>query len=177
MTRKTIFAMFAVWLACDAAPVLAQQVVQFQPPPGPRLTQRGRIRIRNTPYRSIYRERWGNGLTPQGAAVLNNFIAMAGQVLPMVLPTAGGPVPSGGEAGERAEPDYLSKETHDQRMAELRDLNSQACELLKCLGLSDDEVNELCTQPAVNEPPVAGAQAGAGNAGAGFDSVPNRSNG
>ena len=125
------------------------QAQQFQVPAGPRPGVRGTIRIRNGRFGSVYREHWGGGLQPTGAAVLTSAIQNAPGIIQALMPIAGIPAPAAPAAPQGGDGDVSSPEDaaeieqwnqdHEERMRRICDLKVRSCKALKLLGVGADQ--------------------------------------
>lgn len=143
---------FALALAVASA---ESAFAQFGSPPWAGTTLRGRYHYYHGPHVSFGRGRWGGGLSPYGASVLNNVISTAGAVAPSLVPifvpgagvgvrppmTQPGPDDDSVEAvigtpQIEAAPIDPNRERRDRKLA---DMESRSRNLLKAFGLEDDE--------------------------------------
>jgi hypothetical protein len=139
MTKHLVLAVLIVG-SVFAGRSTAWESPYFQPPSGPRTTWRGRIHIRNSPHRSVYRERWGGGLTPTAGAVMTNLFTNATS---LGLAYLGGPgvVTDEGRSGTE---EFRVQESAAIR-SELLDMRKQARDrdlLLRQLETKEDALRE-----------------------------------
>lgn len=129
------------WIAIffAATVVLAGGLAQPQPAAGQNPfyyypaygAQRGKIVYRDGLLVNRQKIRWGNGLTPYGAAVLMHGFDVAGTVIPAVIGSGGGgssPVDDGGSLGnESAEATQEKCEAALERTKELLENTQRIC--------------------------------------------------
>lgn len=88
----TFFVLFAATLLVDST---AQ--AQYGPPSWAGSTLRGRYHYYNGPHVNFGRGRWGNGISNNGALVLNTLTTTAGAVAPQIIPVILRTTSSGGD--------------------------------------------------------------------------------
>lgn len=144
---KAAIALALVFLAFNPNTTATAFPRYFQVPSGPRTSLRGRIYVRNGPLMSVYRERWGNGITANGASVLNTLITTAGTVL---VDGQG----DGGEGNGSTDGDVLStsnEEAADQFVpgkweSEMNEINEITDRVLRKLGIDPTDVDAAASE-------------------------------
>lgn len=126
--KRTIIAIGVLALALLDDPSAIAQVVGFPTAVPP--SQRGHFVYRRGPLREVYRGRWGNGLTANGAMFLMHAATVAGNVVPVAI---GGGVPNPPttpktDANTDTDDGFLAQEAaaQDESNAKVQQLNGMA---------------------------------------------------
>jgi hypothetical protein len=109
----------------------------------------------------VYRERWGNGLTPYGAAVLSNLVYTAGYVGAGYLGVDPSGLRGGGASANGADGDFQTETTeeaaaaaedaHNERMARIEAAAKDAADSCTRLGLPEKEKPDTLPPPAADD--------------------------
>jgi hypothetical protein len=171
-------------LAVDCRSAIAQRP-GFNVPTFPRSSLRGHIHIRNGPFGSVYRERWGGGISSNAVALGTSAIGGFVQVAPSLFGFLGGLPATGGEAAslfgqEAAAQDCLdapplppppSNDPNVEKRGEvLTDLRKRQSGLLaKYFGITDEASLEVVRPAPAELLPAPPAPDGDGENGPGDD--------
>jgi hypothetical protein len=117
-----------------ASPAAGQSPFYYYPAYG---AQRGKIVYRDGPLVNRQKIRWGNGLTAQGASVLNSAIGAAVQILPAVLRDD----PAAAEEAARSQAEFArSMADEEARMQQAQQLYANTQALRTSFGLTPPPV-------------------------------------